>query len=117
MFYHSELQLIHTEHSMEASMQFISRFLDLHCGVWQAAFSTVVIGSVRVGIGVWRFATVCHLHHFIPDTSQPSSCGSARVRGRAASQQAVTQDLTLSISHIITSDCRSDAIIIEVKFS
>jgi len=52
MFYHSELQLIHTEHSMEASMQFISRFLDLHCGVWQAAFSTVVIGSVRVGIGV-----------------------------------------------------------------
>jgi len=30
----------------------------------------------------------------------------------AASQHAVTQDLTLSISHIVTSDRRSDAIII-----
>jgi len=29
MFYQSELQLINTEHSMEASTQFTSRFLDL----------------------------------------------------------------------------------------
>jgi len=50
------------------------------------------------------------LRHFSPDTSQPSSPQS-RVY-RAASQHAVTQDLTLSISHIITSDRRSDAIII-----
>jgi len=34
MFYHSELQLINTEHSMEASMQFTSRFLDLTPGSW-----------------------------------------------------------------------------------
>jgi len=46
MFYHSELQLINTEHSMEASMQFTSRFLDLTCGVGQAAFSTVLLSLV-----------------------------------------------------------------------
>jgi len=34
MFYHSELQLINTEHSMEASMQFARRFLDLTLGSW-----------------------------------------------------------------------------------
>jgi len=34
MFYHSELQLINTEHSMEASMQFTSRFLDLTLWSW-----------------------------------------------------------------------------------
>ena len=77
MFYQSELQLINTEQWTlnEASMQFTSRFLDLHCGVGQAAFSTVVIGSVRFGIDMWRFATVRHLRHFSPDTSQPSSHG------------------------------------------
>jgi len=48
MFYHSELQLINTEHSVKASMQFTNRFLDL--ALWGWAFSTVVIGSVRVGI-------------------------------------------------------------------
>jgi len=96
----SELQLIITKHSVEPSMQFTSRFLDLHCGVGQAAFSTVVTGNVRVGIDVWRFATVRHLRHFSPDTSQPSS---RRSTDRAASQQAVTQDLTLSISHVVTS--------------
>jgi len=37
---------------MEASMQFTSRFLDLTLGVGQAAFSTVVIGNVTVGIDV-----------------------------------------------------------------
>ena len=55
MFYHSELQvmqLINTEHSMKASMQFTNHFLNLTLGVGQAAFSTVVIGSVRVGIDV-----------------------------------------------------------------
>ena len=52
MLYQSELQVINTEHSVETSMQFTSRFLDLHYGVGQAAFSTVVIGSVRVGIDV-----------------------------------------------------------------
>jgi len=34
MFYHSELQLINTEHSMEASMRFTSRLLDLTLGSW-----------------------------------------------------------------------------------
>jgi len=34
MFYRSELQLINTEHSMEASMQFTSRFLDLTLRSW-----------------------------------------------------------------------------------
>jgi len=34
MFYRSELQLINTEHSMEASMQFTSRFLDLTLQSW-----------------------------------------------------------------------------------
>jgi len=34
MFYHSELQLINTEHSMKASVQFTSRFLDLTLGSW-----------------------------------------------------------------------------------
>ena len=50
MFYHSKLQPINTEHSMKASVQFTSRFLDLTLGVGQAAVSTFVIGSVRVGI-------------------------------------------------------------------
>jgi len=34
MFYQSELQLINTEHSMEASMQFTSRFLDSTLRSW-----------------------------------------------------------------------------------
>jgi len=34
MFYHSELQLINTELSMEVSMQFTSRFLDLTLQSW-----------------------------------------------------------------------------------
>jgi len=34
MFYHSELQLIDTEHSMEASMQFTTHFLDLTLRSW-----------------------------------------------------------------------------------
>jgi len=56
MFYHSELQLINTEHSMKASMQFASHFLDLTLGSWA--------GCIQ------------HICHFSPDTSQPSSCGS-----------------------------------------
>jgi len=75
MLYQSELQLINTEQWTlnEASMQFTSRFLDLHCGVGQAAFSTVVIGSVIFGIDMWRFTTVRRRRHFSPNTSQPSS--------------------------------------------
>jgi len=55
MFYHSELQLINAEHSMEASVQFTSRFLDFTLGSWA--------GCIQHS---------CHCH-FSPDTSQRSS--------------------------------------------
>jgi len=49
MLYHSELQLINTEHSMKACVQFTSRFLDSTLRSWAGIF---VLGSVRVGIDV-----------------------------------------------------------------
>ena len=55
---------------MKASVQFTNHFLDLLLGGWAGRISTVVIGSVRVGIDVWQFATVHHMRHFSPDTSQ-----------------------------------------------
>jgi len=73
MFYHSELQYRTLNGSIYAVHQSFSGF---NTGVGQATFSTVVVGSVTVGIDSWRFATVRHLRHFIPDTSQPISRGS-----------------------------------------
>jgi len=51
MFYHSELQLINTEHSLKACVQFTSRFLDLILGSWA--------GCIQCERWHWR-VMVCH---------------------------------------------------------
>jgi len=100
MFYHSELQLINTEHSLKACVQFTSRFLDLILGSWAGCIQP------QLSLVVWEMALTCDgLPLF-------AICATLSAVYRAA-----TQDLTtLSISHIVTSDRRSDAIIIVTNF-
>jgi len=52
MFYQSELQLINKKHSMEASMQFTSRFLDLTLRSWAGCIQ-------QLSLVVWQFALMC----------------------------------------------------------
>ena len=55
MLYPSELQLINTEHSMEASMQFTSRFLDLTLSSWAGCIQH----SCRWYLVVCQLALTC----------------------------------------------------------
>jgi len=63
MFYHSELQLIDTEHSMEASMQFTSHFLDLTLWSWPGRIQHSCHGKCESWH--WR-VTVRHCSPYAP---------------------------------------------------
>ena len=78
MLYPSELQLINTEHSMEAYAvhQSFSGFNTTELGRLHSAQLSLVVCQLALTCDGSPLFAICILHHFSPDTSQPSSRGS-----------------------------------------